>query len=140
MKRTRPDSCIRVMGYSECLIYEKEIIQIEAANTVEGFKPYYMVEYGGSTEAELRSQFYEEFQEGFQKDEIELMGRKCSEWNSIFHEWTQIEFYQKEQAELKERLEKLVNAFNDYECAGPEQEQENTWEILRELMHQEMGV
>ena len=45
---------------------------------------------------------------------------------------------EKENAESKQILYKLVNAFNDYECAGTEQEQENTWEILRDLMHEEL--
>lgn len=45
---------------------------------------------------------------------------------------------EKENAESKQIIYKLVNAFNDYECAGPEQEQENTWEILRDLMHEEL--
>lgn len=49
-----------------------------------------------------------------------------------------ISIVEKENAELKQILYKLVNAFNDYECAGPEQEQENTWEILRDLMHEEL--
>ena len=30
----------------------------------------------------------------------------------------------------------MVNAFNNYECSGTEQEQENTWETLRDLMHE----
>lgn len=46
--------------------------------------------------------------------------------------------FEKENAESKQILYKLVNAFNDYECAGTEQEQENTWEILRDLMHEEL--
>lgn len=40
--------------------------------------------------------------------------------------------------QLKKRIKNLVNAFNNYECAGPEQEQENTWETLRDLMHEEL--
>lgn len=41
--------------------------------------------------------------------------------------------------ELQLIIKKLVNAFNNYECAGSEQEQENTWEILRDLMHEQLG-
>lgn len=49
-----------------------------------------------------------------------------------------IEPYMKESAELKQRITELVTAFNNYECAGPEQEQENTWEALRDKMHREI--
>lgn len=45
---------------------------------------------------------------------------------------------QKENAELKKTIHNLVSAFNDYECAGPEQEQETTWEVLRDIMHEEL--
>lgn len=45
---------------------------------------------------------------------------------------------QEENEKLKQRITELVTAFNNYECAGPEQEQENTWEILRDKMHREI--
>lgn len=44
----------------------------------------------------------------------------------------------KENNSIKQILINLVTAFNNYECAGPEQEQENTWETLRDLMHEEL--
>ena len=49
-----------------------------------------------------------------------------------------IENLQKENNSIKQILINLVTAFNNYECAGPEQEQENTWETLRDLMHEEL--
>lgn len=49
-----------------------------------------------------------------------------------------IDELQKKNAELKKIIYNLVSAFNNYECAGPVQEQENTWEILSELMHDEL--
>lgn len=45
---------------------------------------------------------------------------------------------EKENNSFKQILINLVTAFNNYECAGPEQEQENTWETLRDLMHEEL--
>lgn len=39
---------------------------------------------------------------------------------------------------LKGIIHSMVIAFNNYECAGPVQEQENTWEILRDIMHEEL--
>lgn len=49
-----------------------------------------------------------------------------------------IENLQIENNSIKQILINLVTAFNNYECAGPEQEQENTWETLRDLMHEEL--
>lgn len=49
-----------------------------------------------------------------------------------------IEKLQKKINSIKQILINLVTAFNNYECAGPEQEQENTWETLRDLMHEEL--
>ena len=49
-----------------------------------------------------------------------------------------IEKLQKENNSIKQILINLVTAFNNYECAGPVQEQENTWETLRDLMHEEL--
>lgn len=81
-------------------------------------------------EKELKEKYYEIFKDEFQNDQIPFFGMKCSEWLNL----------KSSNAELKERLEKLVNAFNDYECAGPVQQQENTWEILSEMMHKEMEL
>lgn len=50
----------------------------------------------------------------------------------------EIEKLQKENNSIKQILINLVTAFNNYECAGPVQEQENTWETLRDLMHKEL--
>lgn len=50
----------------------------------------------------------------------------------------EIEKLQKENNSIKQILINLVTAFNNYECAGPVQEQENTWETLRDLMHEEL--
>ena len=47
-----------------------------------------------------------------------------------------IELLQEENAELKEDIKTIMNAFNNYECSGTEQEQMNTWEILRNIMHE----
>lgn len=131
MKKIRENSNMTVMNVDLVEKRKNEIIQIESAETHEGCKPLFLVEYGGNTEAELRSQFYEEFQEGFQKDEIELMGRKCSEWNSIFHEWAQIELYQKEQAELSNSVNELTNTKTELENKVAELEKENK-EILED--------
>ena len=49
-----------------------------------------------------------------------------------------IEKLQKENNSIKQILINLVTAFNNYECAGPVQAQENTWETLRDLMHEEL--
>lgn len=124
MKKIRENSNMTVMNVDLVEKRKNEIIQIESAETHEGCKPLFLVEYGGNTEAELRSQFYEEFQEGFQKDEIELMGRKCSEWNSIFHEWAQIELYQKEQAELSNSVNELTNLKTELESKVAELEKQ----------------
>lgn len=43
---------------------------------------------------------------------------------------------EKENADLKEDIKTIVNAFNNYECSGTEQEQTNTWEILSDVMHE----
>lgn len=53
-------------------------------------------------------------------------------------ECKKIEKLQKENNSIKQILINLVTAFNNYECAGPVQEQENTWETLRDLMHEEL--
>ena len=47
-----------------------------------------------------------------------------------------IENLQKENNSIKQILINLVTAFNNYECAGPGPEQENTWETLRDLIHE----
>lgn len=124
MKKIRENSILTVMNVDLVEKRKNEIIQIESAESHEGYRPLFLVEYGGNTEAELRSQFYEEFQEGFQKDEIELMGRKCSEWNSIFHEWAQIELYQKEQAELSNSVNELTNLKTELESKVAELEKQ----------------
>ena len=43
-----------------------------------------------------------------------------------------------ENQSIKKILFNLVTAFNNYEFAVSEQEQQNTWETLRDLMHEEL--
>ena len=42
---------------------------------------------------------------------------------------------EKENGELKEKLKEVVVAFNNYECAGTEQEQDKNWDVLSDFMH-----
>lgn len=83
--------------------------------------------------AELKTQI-----EITNKENAELEEIRSGQARIINNDTVRIERLEKENAELKQILYKLVNAFNDYECAGPEQEQENAWEILRDLMHEEL--